>query len=358
MRWSILLPTYNGRPTLEAAVESVLAQTEADFELLIVGDGCTDDTAAYVTGLTDARVRWFDLPKGPGFGYTNRNVALRESQGEHIAYMAHDDLWAPDHLELLGAAFDATGADFAVTRPQWLSPSGALAPLPVDLVDPVRLAEFRSDFNEVPAVCVAFTRSALEAAGWWPEDVESAGDWELWKRILAVSDHEPAVVPQATTIHFRAVWRSSDTRSVDLLDELSRRHDEWWPAELVVDLPEQAEGMPVQRALQDAISRDPAVWWDSVRRGARLLDGRLATLGLEVPVLEHRIFAHDDVLEEVRSSNGELAGTIETLVADLTTAQAYIRQLEDELLMARSYIEHANSEISRLSAPEGEQPPA
>lgn len=358
MRWSILLPTHDGLPTLEAAVDSVLSQTEADFELLIVGDGCTDGTAAYVTALTDERIRWFDLPKAPGFGYANRNVALREAQGGHIAYMAHDDLWAPDHLELLGRAFEATGADFAASRPQWLSPSGVLAPLPVDLADPARLAEFRSDFNEIPAVCVAFTRSALEAAGWWPEDVESAGDWELWKRILAVSSLGPAVVQTATTIHFRADWRASDTRSVDLLDELSRRPGDWWPTELVVAPPGPASALPVQRVLQNAIAPDAAAWWETVRHGTRILDARLAALGLEVPVLEHRIFANDDVLDEVRSSNGELTGTVETLVADLTTAQAYIRQLEDELLTARSYIEHANGEISRLSAGGAEQPPA
>lgn len=52
-----------------------------------------------VQGFVDERVRWFDLLKAPGYGYTNRNIALRRARGELVAFMAHDDLWLPDHLE-------------------------------------------------------------------------------------------------------------------------------------------------------------------------------------------------------------------------------------------------------------------
>jgi glycosyltransferase involved in cell wall biosynthesis len=340
--WSILLPTHDGRATLEVAVASALAQSDGDFELLVVGDGCTDDTARYMASLSDPRVRFFDLPKAPGFGYANRNVALRQARGIRIAYLAHDDLWAPDHLAQLGAALD-TGADLAYSRPLWITPDGILTPLPVDLGDPAQLESFLSDFNEIPAVCIAVTRSSLEAAGGWPEDVESAGDWELWKRILRSSEHGPAMVPAPTTIHFRARWRTSDTRSVERLQALAERPGDWWPEVLRTAV---ADGDPaMQTALYDVIVRNAEEWWGDLRTGARQLDARLQELGLDVPDLEHRLFATEDIVTEVRSRNGELDDSITALANDLAAAQKYITRLELELGDARDYIDHANEII-------------
>src|SRR5688572_25350774 len=127
-KFSVLLPTHNRPDVLPFAIRSVLDQTVHDFELLVVGDGCTDHTSDIVRDFADPRIRWFDLPKAPNFGYANRNIALRSARGAYIAFMAHDDLWLPDHLELLRPFIERDGVELAYSRPLWVIPLGLIAP--------------------------------------------------------------------------------------------------------------------------------------------------------------------------------------------------------------------------------------
>src|SRR5438094_3337882 len=113
MKFSILTPTHNRADVLAFAIRSVMAQTETDWELFIVGDGCTDNTAAVVAEFNDPRIRWLDLPKGPGFGYRNRNLAFRQMRGHYVALLGHDDIWLPDHLTLLSHGLEQSGAEWA-----------------------------------------------------------------------------------------------------------------------------------------------------------------------------------------------------------------------------------------------------
>lgn len=109
--FSIILPCYNSERTLARAVESVQAQSVADFEILIVEDGSTDGTVALAKRLAgvDPRIRVFSDSARRGVSAA-RNVGLDESQGDWITLIDADDLWMPDRLEKLLAQAD--GADF------------------------------------------------------------------------------------------------------------------------------------------------------------------------------------------------------------------------------------------------------
>jgi Glycosyl transferase family 2 len=102
-RISVLVPTHEHAATLPYAVRSVQRQSVDDLEILVCGDGVSDDIRAVVAELqrTDPRIRFFDLPKGPNIGENNRDYVLRHAEGEIVCVQNDDDLWLPGHIEAL-----------------------------------------------------------------------------------------------------------------------------------------------------------------------------------------------------------------------------------------------------------------
>ena len=105
---SIAMPTYNRRALLEAAVDSVRAQTLDDFELLIVDDASSDGTAEMLaaTARADRRVRALRVAVNAGCDAA-RNLAMREARGRYLAFLDDDDLFLPERLERAVARFES-----------------------------------------------------------------------------------------------------------------------------------------------------------------------------------------------------------------------------------------------------------
>ncbi len=97
---SVVMPVYNGELYLAEAIDSILAQTFTDFELLVVDDGSTDDSAVIVQAYEerDSRVRFFQLERNMGGGDA-RNHAIAYATGKLIAQMDCDDVSLPPRLE-------------------------------------------------------------------------------------------------------------------------------------------------------------------------------------------------------------------------------------------------------------------
>jgi glycosyltransferase involved in cell wall biosynthesis len=252
-RFSVLMPTHNRADVLGYAIRSVLWQSDPDFELLIVGDGCTDDTAEIVAQHKDPRIRWFDLPKAPYFGYANRNIALREARGEYVAFAPHDDLLLPDHLALLGAEAERTQAEWLYSRPVWISSDGVVVPSMVNLHNADELRIFLTRYNTIPAACVFHRRDCLDKYGNWPEDSPTAGDWQLWIRMIEGGGRERfAYCPTPSTLHFRAVWQSDRAMGSRLVAAaLAHAKRDWWPADLKLTIP---RNVPVQALFFEEIA--------------------------------------------------------------------------------------------------------
>jgi hypothetical protein len=110
---SVVIATYNRSRALRCAIESVLRQTFTDWELIVVGDGCTDDTAEVVGRYLEAdpRVRFVNLERNWGEQSAPNNVGRSLARAPLIAYLSHDDLWLPHHLKACSEAVAATRSD-------------------------------------------------------------------------------------------------------------------------------------------------------------------------------------------------------------------------------------------------------
>jgi glycosyltransferase involved in cell wall biosynthesis len=133
----------------------------ADIEVIVVGDHCTDDSAAVVAACGDDRARFVNLSRNVGDQSGPNNAGAALATAPVLAFLNHDDLWWPDHLERAVRALERTGADVvfaAATCSPGRSLTGALAAF-----DPR---------EHIPASTWTLTAAAARASGPW----RSAGE--------------------------------------------------------------------------------------------------------------------------------------------------------------------------------------
>ncbi len=106
---SVVIPAYNHERFIGAAVESVLQQTCADLELIVIDDGSRDRTGEVVQGYTDARLSYYYQENQDAFNTINRGLGL--VRGEYVAILNSDDIFALNRLERLLLCREQTGAE-------------------------------------------------------------------------------------------------------------------------------------------------------------------------------------------------------------------------------------------------------
>jgi glycosyltransferase involved in cell wall biosynthesis len=103
-RTTVIITSFNYAEYLRQAIDSVLAQTDTDFELLIVDDGSTDESAAHARSYVDPRIQVVVQPhRGTGAA---RNAGLRAARGRYVAFLDADDIWMPGKLAAQCAVLD------------------------------------------------------------------------------------------------------------------------------------------------------------------------------------------------------------------------------------------------------------
>lgn len=172
---SVIIPTYNSSATLKLALEAVLMQDFQDFEVLVVGDGCTDNSEEIVLSLCDNRLKWMNLPNNSGTPSAPRNEGLRRAKGSYIAYLGHDDLWFPWHLSGLVKSIERENADFSYSLGVILSPEG--------VIGTISLPDHIWTGNISPSNWL-HRKDLINLTGPWPEDMKMSDDRFFLDRIL------------------------------------------------------------------------------------------------------------------------------------------------------------------------------
>ena len=207
---TVIVPTHDHGPTLRFALASALAQTIEDIEVLVIGDGVPDVTREIVGEVSrqDERVRFFDHPKGPRHGEPYRHEALGEARGEIVCYLCDDDLWLPQHVELVREALE--GADFVATHPVHVTPEGELLSWPADLSRPwFREQMLSGAANFVPLSSAGHTLELYRRlpVGWSAAPTSTFTDIFMWQKILRLPGVRARSVYRPTVIHFPSSQR-------------------------------------------------------------------------------------------------------------------------------------------------------
>jgi glycosyltransferase involved in cell wall biosynthesis len=226
-RISVIMPCYNAAAFIEEAVNSVMRQTYADVELIVVDDGSTDGSVKILERIYSRHaprvVLHFQSRMGP---YPARNIGLRHARGGRIAFLDADDYWALDALEKLAAALDADHADIAYCGWQNVGEGApGIEPfIPPDYDRMDTAAEFlRSCPWPIHAALVR--REAIDAVQGFSERCFSAMDYDLWLRLYAHTQKLVRVPEVLAFYRWHDKGQISKTKWKQVLDALQVRRD-------------------------------------------------------------------------------------------------------------------------------------
>jgi glycosyltransferase involved in cell wall biosynthesis len=183
---SVTMAAYNYGHFLGAAVKSVLAQTFGDFELIVVNDGSTDDTADVIGPyLADRRVRYYRT-RHQGLGPA-KNLGVRFARAPLVAFLDADDVWLPHKLERQLELHRADpGLGVIYTRRLLIDEQGRQIRYEQPVLHRGHVLAEMFQRNFVCYSSALVRRSALETAGMFDEALPLAIDYDLWLRMAAL----------------------------------------------------------------------------------------------------------------------------------------------------------------------------
>lgn len=216
---SIIMPTYNSDQYISMAIESVLAQTYADWELIISDDGSTDKTEQSVKKFTDPRIRYVKIPHS-GSPAVARNHGIKISTGELIAFLDSDDAWKETKLEkqvphlrdnnIIGVASNSI---FIAETPYYRQKNwGKSGKSYVDY-------QYREILNENPIIAssVLIRKKTLNQSGYFNEsnDALFVEDADLWYRMARLGIFR---VLEEPLVYYRVRSRKNRFMDISLLE--------------------------------------------------------------------------------------------------------------------------------------------
>ena len=200
---SVITTAYNVGPYIEAAIRSALAQTEADFELLVVDDGSTDDTVSRVEAVQDARVKLFRGARRGAAGAAN--FGMSQARGEFVSFLDGDDLWTPRNLERhLAVMREQPDCEMTFGLSRMVDEAGAdLGPTSRPAREPLGEAELLVENYCANGSAVMLRRSTVERVGEFRTETGACYDYDYWLRVAHGRGRNVRCVPEILVLYRR-----------------------------------------------------------------------------------------------------------------------------------------------------------
>ena len=228
---SVVLPCHNRRDSLRASILSVLTQSFADFELIVVDDGSTQDIKSVVEGIEDWRLRYIRRSRNGGAAAA-RNTGIAEARASFIAFQDSDDIWLPGKLERQLTLFAQLPPDVGVVTSHRIlygrdehyvfgsekvcvAPSLRTWPKGADQVGAMLHG------NRLSLPCALFRRSILPGPDWFDTCAKANEDWEFAVRISQLTriheDDRPVMLSYISADSISGSMRKQSLGTVRIL---------------------------------------------------------------------------------------------------------------------------------------------
>lgn len=198
---TVIVASYNGARTLKFTLKSIQSQEMQDFEVWIIGDHSTDDSASVVDSMNDPRFFWKNLFPRCGVQSAPNNEGLKLAKGKYIAYLGHDDLWFPWHLSELVSAIQKTKTDLVFSLSALIGPDGVRY-----FTGPSSPSDYKINF--APPSSWLHRKDLIETTGFWRCDIKRTSlpvDRDFWER--GIDSHKIFHFhPSLSVLKFPSPW--------------------------------------------------------------------------------------------------------------------------------------------------------
>lgn len=181
---SIIIPCYNAAATIRQSIESVLAQTYRNWEMLIVDNCSTDNSASIINEYAgrDRRIRYLKTDRNSGSSAMPRNVGLDHASGELVAMLDADDMWLSDKLTDQVAFMEKHHYDFVYSDYEKMSSDGARNGR---VIRGRTVSTYRNTLgsNDIPCLTVLIRKTLFDKVR-FEFDPPGREDWVAWLKLL------------------------------------------------------------------------------------------------------------------------------------------------------------------------------
>lgn len=177
---SIITPSFNSVKFIKQCIESVIAQTYTNWEMLIVDDYSSDNSLQILKKYNDKRIQLIELDKNVGAS-ESRNVAIRKAKGKYIAFLDSDDLWEPQKLEKQISFMETEDIAFSFSTYQPMSDDESKL---YSIIHAPKIVTYSSYLKKTIIGCLTVVIDREKTGGFEMPNIRSSHDMALWLLIM------------------------------------------------------------------------------------------------------------------------------------------------------------------------------